>query len=414
VTAAAEVPVDVIHPAVPVTNDAAPAQVRQGDTVTLSIVVANTGDVPLTDVSVVDSRTPACAQTIGTLPPGASQRHSCTVNAGTDNFVSSATATGTDPTNRQVSATDDASYTVLHPALEIAKAVNGGPFREGDTVPFTVTVTNTGDVPLTAVKITGEPACAKTFDKLEAHEAQKYDCTTKAPKDDVVSAAEATAAAPIGPPVTARSEAKVDVIHPGVAIEKTAKPSTVRVGDDVTFTVVVRNTGDVPLTAVSVVDDETCAKKFDALAPGASQTYTCTRKAPDDDFTDAAEVTGMDSTGRSVQSKTDAKVDVIHPEIAVMKDATPYEVREGDTVTFSVLVKNTGDVPLTAVSVVDDHTPACAHTASKLAVDAEITYACTTIAGKDGFTSRVTVVGQDPTGRPVTASGDATFVVRRG
>ncbi|MEU8631146.1 hypothetical protein AB0C38_03190 [Amycolatopsis sp. NPDC048633] len=413
VTATAGEPVDVIHPAVTITNDATPAQVRQGDTVTFALVVANTGDVPLTDVSIADSRTPACAQSIGTLPPGALQRHSCTVNAGTDSFVSSATATGTDPTNRQVSATDDASYTVLHPALSVTQDTKG-PFRQGDTVPFTVTVTNTGDVPLTAVGITGEPACAKAFDKLEAKESQKYDCTTTAPDDDVVSAVEAKATAPVGPPITAVATAKVDVIHPQVRLTKNAKPDTVRVGDEVTFTIVVHNTGDVPLTSVSVVDDGDCAKKFDKLEAAATQTYTCTRKAPDNDFTTAAEVTGIDPTNRSVQSKTEAKVDVVHPEIALMKDATPYEVHQGDTVTFAVLVKNTGDVPLTAVSVVDDHTTSCAHTAPALAVDAEITYTCTIIAGKEGFTGKATVTGQDPTGRPVTASGEATFIVRGG
>ncbi|WP_329053745.1 hypothetical protein OG738_12350 [Amycolatopsis sp. NBC_01488] len=415
VTATAGEPVDVIHPAVTITNDATPAQVRQGDTVTFTLVVANTGDVPLTDVSIADSRTPACAQSIGTLPPGALQHHSCTVNAGTDNFVSSATATGTDPTNRQVSATDDASYTVVHPGLALTQDTKG-PFREGDNVPFTVTVTNTGDVPLTAVTLTDDraPTCAKTFDKLEAKQTQTYDCTMTAPKDDVTSTVEAKATAPVGPPVTATATAKVDVIHPEVQLTKDAKPSTVRVGDEVTFTIAVRNTGDVPLTNVSIVDDGRCAKQYAALEVAATRTYTCTRKAPGDDFTTTTEVTATDPTHRSVQSKAEAKIDVVHPEIALMKDATPYEVRQGDTVTFSILVKNTGDVPLTAVSVVDDHTTACARTAPALAVDAEISYTCTTIAGKEGFTGKATVTGQDPTGRSVTASGDATFTVRSG
>ncbi|WIY04620.1 hypothetical protein QRX60_12505 [Amycolatopsis mongoliensis] len=414
VTATAGEPVDVIHPAVTITNDATPAQVRQGDTVTFTLVVTNTGDVPLTDVSIADSRTPACAQSIGTLPPGALQHHSCTVNAGTDSFVSSATATGTDPTNRQVSATDEAAYTVLHPALSVTHDTKG-PFRQGDTVPFTVTVTNTGDVPLTAVTLTDgqAPTCARTFDKLEAGQAQKYDCTMTAPNDDVVSTVEAKATAPVGPPITAGAPAKVDVIHPEVQLTKNAKPGTVRVGDEVTFTIDVRNTGDVPLTSVSIVDDD-CAAKFDKLDVAATQTYTCTRKAPDDDFTATAEVTGTDPTHRSVQSKAEAKVDVVHPEIALMKDAAPYQVHPGDTVTFSILVKNTGDVPLTAVSVVDDHTTSCAHTTPDLTVDGEITYTCTTIAGKEGFTGKATVTGQDPTGRPVTASGEATFTVRSG
>ncbi|WP_233225709.1 DUF7507 domain-containing protein [Amycolatopsis sp. CA-126428] len=412
VTASASAGVDVIHPAISVTDDAAPARVRQGDTVTFTLVVANTGDVPLTDVSLVDSRTPACARSIGTLLPGARQRHSCKVDAGTDNFVSSATASGTDPVKRQVSATDDAAYTVLHPALELTQDLHGGPFRPGDAVTATLTVTNTGDVPLTAVDVRSG-SCTKTFDELKPRDRQNFDCTTTAPADDVDIAAEATAEAPIGPPLTAKDTDKADVIHPAVKITAAATPKTVRAGDDVTFTITVTNVGDVPLTAVSVVDEQgTCAHKFDTVAAGTVKTYTCVRKAPADDFGQTVEISGIDPSGRAVQSAGDAKVDVVHPEIAVMKDAAPYEVREGDTVTFSILVKNTGDVPLADVRVVDDHTPSCAHTVPELAADAEVSYICTTIAGKVGFTGKATATGQDPVRRPVTASGEATFVVR--
>nr|WP_238535571.1 hypothetical protein [Amycolatopsis mediterranei] len=412
VTAAASAGVDVIHPAISVTDDAAPARVRQGDTVTFTLVVANTGDVPLTEVSLMDSRTPACAQSIGTLLPGARQRRSCKVDAGTDNFVSSATATGTDPVKRQVSATDDAAYTVLHPALALTQDIHGGPFRPGDAVTATLTVTNTGDVPLTAVDVRSG-SCTKTFDELKPQDKRNFDCTTTAPADDAETTAKATAAAPVGPPVAAEDADKLDVIHPAVKITAAATPQTVRAGDEVTFTIAVTNAGDVPLAAVSVVDEQTsCANKFDTVAAGATKTYTCTRKAPDDDFRQAVEITGIDPSGRAVQSAGDAKVDVVHPEIAVMKDAAPYEVREGDTVTFSILVKNTGDVPLTDIRVVDDHTPACARTENHLAVDAEISYICTTTAGKVGFRSKAAATGQDPTRRPVTASGEATFVVR--
>ncbi|MEV6830626.1 hypothetical protein [Amycolatopsis sp. NPDC051102] len=413
VIATAGVPVDVIHPAVSITNDAAPARVRQGDTVTFTLVVMNTGDVPLTNLSIVDSSIPACAHSIGTLLPGARQRHSCKVDAGTDIFVSSATAMATDPTNRQVSATGDAAYTVLHPGLSVAQDVHGGPFRTGDTVMTTITVTNTGDSPLTAVEVMA--ACPKTFDELEPGAKQQFDCTRTAPADDVVSTVKATAKAPIGPPLGASDADKIDVIHPAVQLTVDAKPGTVRAGDDVTFTITARNTGDVPLTAVSVVDKRrqaTCANEFGTVPSGAVKTYTCTRKAPDDDFEQAVEISGIDPAGRAVQSTGDAKVNVVHPEIAVMKDATPYEAREGDTVTFSILVKNTGDVPLTDVTVTDDHTPSCARTAPDLPVEAEISYKCTTVAGKVGFTGKAIASGQDPTRRPVSAAGEATFVVR--
>ncbi|MFB9684604.1 DUF7507 domain-containing protein [Amycolatopsis plumensis] len=412
VTATAQAAVDVIHPAITVTDDASPTRVRQGDTVTFSLLVANTGDVPLTDVSLVDSQLPACAQSIGTLLPGARQRHSCNVNAGTDSFVSSATASGTDPVKRQVSATDDAAYTVLHPALELTQVLHGGPFRPGDAVTATLTVTNTGDVPLTAVDVRSG-ACTKTFDELKPHDRKNFDCTTAAPADDAELAAEATATAPVGPPLTTKDTDELDVIHPAVKLTIDAKSPMAREGDEVTFTVTARNTGDVPLASVSIVDEQaTCANRFDTVAAGTAKTYTCTRKAPSDDFGQALEITGIDPSGRTVQSTGDAKVDVIHPGIAVMKDAAPYEVREGGTVTFSILVKNTGDVPLVDVVVADDHAPSCAHAASALAVDAELSYTCTTTAGKVGFTSKATATGQDPTRRPVSGSGETTFVVR--
>src|SRR5262249_52904803 len=158
----------------------------------------NTGDAPLTEVSVVDDRTPSCAHTVTSLAAGAEEKYTCSLVAGADGFTNTAKVTGTDPTKRPVTATGDATFTVLHPGLSIAKDVKGGPFREGDTVTFTIIVTNTGDSPLTAVKVTDDlaPACAKTFDRLEPGAKQSYECTMKAPADDVVNVAKATGTPP--------------------------------------------------------------------------------------------------------------------------------------------------------------------------------------------------------------------------
>lgn len=414
VIASAEAAVDVVHPAIALTLSAAPAQAREGDTVTFTLVIRNTGDVPLTKTSIVDDRTPSCAQPIGDLLPGAQVRHECKITAGSDSFTNTATTSGNDPTGRPVTASADATVTVLRPGLAITNAVKG-PFRTGDTVTFTIGLINTGDTALTAVTVTDDlaPACARKFDKLDPRQQQTFDCTTTAPADDVTNTVKAAGEAPTGPPATATADAKVDVIHPAVKITEDPTPKQVRAGDEVTFAVVVTNTGDVPLTAVSAVGQEPrCAKKFDRIDVGAVQTYQCARTAPADDFTDVTTVTGADPTARPVVATAAAPVDVIHPELALMKDATPYEVREGDTVTFSILVKNTGDVELTDLSVVDDQTPSCAHKEPSLAVDAEATYTCTTVAGKQGFTGTAEATALDPVKRPVTASGDAAFVVQ--
>ncbi len=415
VIASAEAAVDVVHPAIALTMSAAPAQVREGDTVTFTLVIRNTGDVPLHDVSLVDDRAPSCAQPIGSLLPGAEMRHECKVTAGSDSFTAKATTSGNDPTGRPVTATADATVTVVRPGLAITNIVKGGPFHPGDTVGFTIGLTNTGDTPLTAVTVTDDlaPVCARKFEILAPGQKQTFDCTAPAPADDVTTTVKATGTAPTGPPAGATADAKVDVIHPAVKITEDPTPKQVRAGDDVTFAVVVTNTGDVSLTGVSVVGGEPrCAKKFDRIDVGAVQTYQCVRTAPADDFTDVATLTGADPTGRPVVATAAAPVDVIHPELAVMMDATPYEVREGDTVTFSVLVKNTGDVTLTNLSVVDDRMSSCAHKQPSLPVDAEATYTCTATAGKQGFTSSAEATALDPVKRPVTASGDTAFVVQ--
>ncbi|SDY09430.1 conserved repeat domain-containing protein [Amycolatopsis xylanica] len=415
VTATDDASVDVIHPAVTITKDAAPTAVREGDTVTFTLVVKNTGDVPLTSVSIVDDKTPACARAFDTLGAGAQQQFTCTVVAGADGFTNTAKVTGTDPTGRQVDATDDATFTVLHPGISITKDVKGGPFRAGDTVTFTLTVANTGDSPLTAVTVTDElaPNCARTFDTLAAGASQTYECTMTAPADDAVNVAKVSGTPPTGPPLTTSDDAKIDVIHPAVKITKEASPRTVRAGDDVTFTIVVTNTGDVPLTDVSIVDSQTssCAKTFARLE--GVETYQCTTKAPQDDFTNTAVVTGNDPTSRPVTDTATATVDVIHPAVTITKDASPGAVREGDTVTFTLVVKNTGDVTLAPVSIVDSKTPSCSRTFDSLAAGAQQQFTCTVVAGAQGFTNTATVTGTDPLQRPVTATDDATFTVQR-
>ena len=411
VTAAADAHVDVVHPAVAVASVVAPPAVREGDSVTFTITVSNPGDVPLTHVSVVDSRTPSCGRDFAELAPGVVEKYSCDTKAGADGYTNTAVVTAADPLGGTVTASADATFTVVHPGLSLTKTVHGGPFRAGDPVTVTLTVTNTGDSPVTAVKVT-DSACAKTFDTLAAGAVQSYVCFAPAPADDTITTATATGTASSGPPLTAKADAKIDVIHPAVTVKPDAAPTVVRAGDEVTFTVVVTNTGDVPLTKVSVTDPG-CAKAFDLVAVGAAQAYQCTIKAAPDDFTNTASVTGNDPTNRAVTASGSAAVDVIHPELAIMADAEPYEVRQGDPVTFSVLVKNVGDVPLKSVSVVDGQVPSCAHQVPLMAPDAEETYSCTTFAGATGLTNTVQVTGTDPTERPVDASTEASFVVKQ-
>ena len=91
--------------------------VASGGTATFTIVVTNTGNVTLTNVSVSDPLAPDCNETIGTLAPGASSNYTCTHTV-TAAFTNTATATGTSPTG---TVTDSDTAVVSLPVAQTAK-----------------------------------------------------------------------------------------------------------------------------------------------------------------------------------------------------------------------------------------------------------------------------------------------------
>src|SRR6185295_4943543 len=99
------------------------------------------------------------------------------------------------------------------------------------------------------------------------------------------------------------------------------------------------------------------------MAPGASVTYQCTTGALSQDFTNVAVATGTPAAGPDVTASDSARVDVIAPEITIVKGPDGQVVLSGSTVTFSITVKNTGDAVLTGVHVDDAKTADCARTA---------------------------------------------------
>ena len=70
-------------------------------------------------------------------------------------------------------------------------------------------------------------------------------------------------------------------------------------------------------------------------------TVTCTSIAADD-LTNIATATGSGAGGETLSASADATVDVLSPAIAITETADPAVVREGDPVTWTVTVENTG------------------------------------------------------------------------
>ena len=357
--------VDVIAPKLAIEKTVDKPVVRAGDTVTYTITVRNTGDAPITGITVADPITPACAQPVANLAPGAFASFTCTatISVATTNV---ATASGKDPLGNTVtSPPSQASVRVIAPGLSITKAVNTPVVLSGTLVEWTLTVKNTGDSDLTNVTVSdpNAPGCDRVIPTLAAGATAPAITCTSTITQDTVNTASATGTDQLGKPVgPASASASVDVIAPGLAITKTVDQASVAPGTTVTYTVTVRNTGDVALTNVIVSDPSVpgCDRVVGNLAVDGTATITCTAVI-NAATTNVATATGTDPLGNPLPPK-DAKVDVaVTPIVIVGAQQTtlridktgPASATAGQVVNYRIKVTNTGAVAAQDVVVRD-------------------------------------------------------------
>src|SRR5262249_1675834 len=148
---------------------------------------------------------------IGSLGASTSFEYDCTLDNVQDDFTNSATATGHPPVGDDVTATDTADVDVIHPEITITKATSTPAILTGGTAAFTITVKNTGAVPLTGVQVTDAQAagCARTPAQIAAippHSSSTFDpgdsvsysCTVSGVTSSFTNSATATGTPPVG------------------------------------------------------------------------------------------------------------------------------------------------------------------------------------------------------------------------
>ena len=190
-------------------------------------------------------------------------------------------------------------------------------------------MTNTGNVTLAPVVVTDDKlGTIGTIPSLAPGESATLTATS-AIAFDVTNVGTATGTPPVGPKVTATDDAVVDVVNPKIDVEKSAAPTQVLPGENVTYTYVVNNTGDVDLQNVQLNDDKLgLVGELPALAVGASQTLTKST-AISVPTTNTVVATGADKYGHKVSDKDDAFVDVAAPftppDLTIDKSANKTE-----------------------------------------------------------------------------------------
>jgi len=150
-------------------------------------------------------------------------RNRCRASTITQDTTNVATVTAKDPQGTPVAPkNDDAMVDVIHPALSITKDVNKPTVLANTVVTYTIRVTNTGDVPLNTAAVADviTLSCATSIGSLAVNGSHEYTCAATITQD-TTNTAIATGEDPLGNPVAPKDDtATVDVIAPGISIEK--------------------------------------------------------------------------------------------------------------------------------------------------------------------------------------------------
>ncbi len=274
------------------------------------------------------------------------------------------------------------------PALTVTKtATPETASRLGDTITYDLVVTNTGNVTLTDVvpaerAFTGAGAaptlvCPTSAARLVPGATVTCTATYALTQADVDAGvidntATATAQPPRGAAVTAApSSARVTVgAASTLRLEKTAGPATVSaVGNPVTYSFRVTNTGTTTLTGVGVTEEAFSGTgtrgatgcPTDRLLPGASLTCTSTYRVTQADL-DAGTVTNTayavgTARGAQVRSEDSTATVTVTPaqdlRLAISPDPASG-LGVGDTVRWTVRVTNRGNQTVSDPAVTVD------------------------------------------------------------
>ncbi len=411
-----QVNLPVRGPQMTVVKSADVATVTAPGTINYRFTVSNTGNVTLEDVTVTDPTLGLACPSVDMAPGqvlvfGGAGTGAGVICTGTTRAVSQsdvdtfnvisnvATADGTSQAAGAISRTGALDIPVLRsPALGLTKVANVTQVvTPGDAIVYTLTATNNGNSTLTNVTVTdpmlpvlsctpaipvaalapgASIACQGTYITTQADfdtnggGDQTVDNTATASSDVTSSTASAQVALPLP-----QQSLQIDKTAGSPTLNLGLDPAVTDAGDTITYTFVVTNTGNQSLSTLAVIDTNlnaaaTCDKTtLTASGPDAVATctgvHTITQAEMDNGtVTNTATAEGTPPGSARVSSSPDSAVVTLAPQPVLVLDKTasapsvaggalPAVTDAGDTISYSFVVTNAGNVTLNNITVAD-------------------------------------------------------------
>jgi len=247
------------------------------------------------------------------------------------------------------------------PALQLESS---GPemICPGEKVALKFALANSGTATLSDIEITApnfDPQWRHLVAQLAPGQKEQFSAELTVPEcEDTSFETDIVASAHFGTtPVEARSTLTFEVAQPALTIEKSG-PLRAEVGEVIDYQFIIINTGNVPLTGVTVTDPllgEGWSYTIGELPPGGMSNFSMESVVPEGlsgEVEMEATVTGhygnIETFARDT-FKTEV-IENIRPEIS-MELTGPESARVGEMVTFRFAITNSGTVDLNGVKV---------------------------------------------------------------
>jgi uncharacterized repeat protein (TIGR01451 family) len=359
---------------------------------------------------------------LGTLMPSSNsttqQINTSTLGVGTFFFVVvyDPSTCVSNPNGYQTSITDGKRINVS--SLTLTKTASPTTYSAvGQTITYTYVITNNGNVPLGPAQFTisddhingNAPfSCGPNNTTLPPNGTVSCTAPYQITQGDLDAGSVTNTATASGAGFTSdKATATVTGTQTKtISLAKSANPATYAVGTTITYTYVVKNTGNTTLSGPFTISDNklgTISCPTGSLAPGATVTCTTTYTTTQTDVDNVSITNIATASGSGLTSNQDTAT-VTAPDqsksISLTKSANPTTYAVGTQITYTYVVKNTGKVTLSGPFTIGDNklgTISCP--AGPLAPGATVT--CTTT-----YTTTQTDVDNGSITNIATASGN--------
>ena len=370
-----------------------------GETISYKVVVTNDGNLTLKNVVVTDELT-GDEWTIDSLKPGESSEAFNASHKVTQkdilkgSVVNEATAAGESPDpdkpdpgvdpGETEDPTDNPNGHLTVTKETTSTPENGAAYALGETITYKIVAANDGNLTLENVVVTDDLTGDEwTIDSLKPGESSEvFTAEYKVTEQDILNGTVLNVATAKGDsPDPEKPDPGVDpgekedptvTPQPSLFVEKTAAAGPeggFSLGDTVPYTIKVVNNGNVTISGITVNDDLTGGQwTIDSLEPNGTQEFTTDYVVTEADILagqvvnvaaaggtapDGSEVTGEGTETIVTESST--------PHLSISKETTSTPANGetyalGETITYSIVATNDGNLTLTNVVVRDELT----------------------------------------------------------